>query len=497
MTKSEKGYFKKHANLTGGDKVYLKLFDAIDSQNTYDENKLKEKFKGEQFLKQFSVAKNSLYSQILKSLNQSSISTNSRFELRTNTNNAEILFNKGLIGQALKMISKLKSQAYEIEELDVLLQLIDLEKTILLKSFEDNQSKLDNIHEEELDILSKRKNFIHYQKLFNKSYYLITKFGHLRDKADERHYDKILNSVYMKNEKLADSIMSKIHYCEILLHYNVSKMKYSDAIKFTTRLLGLMEKNRVFMAAHIDKYLSVYQNHILQYFYLAKYNDMEENSKRLLNMLNDKKLKIPERAKIMAIGKLLSIRFVAYINSANFEAGSKIFNEVKDYMNRYNDLVDNSIKIILYNLSSYHNFLLGNYSEALVWINKMLNDPEMKYFTELICNAKWYELLIHYELKNYDYIDNVLKTNKRYLNKNQKFYGIEKIMIKFYNRVVNSDFESEKELFHELLNEVKKVTGKNTVDYGVDYYNITGWVRSKIEGITFKTYLEQGLWQQN
>src|SRR5205085_11548273 len=119
---------------------------------------------------------------------------------------------------------------------------------------------LEEIHREELDIITKRKNYIHYQKLFNKSYYLITKFGHIRNKADERQYNEILNSEHMKNEKLADSTLSEIHFSEILFYYHVSKMQFAEALKCTTKCLGLIESNRTFMAAHIDKYLALYQN---------------------------------------------------------------------------------------------------------------------------------------------------------------------------------------------------------------------------------------------
>jgi hypothetical protein len=40
MTKSDKGYFKKQANPNKGDKIYLRLFDAIDCQPEYDEVKI-------------------------------------------------------------------------------------------------------------------------------------------------------------------------------------------------------------------------------------------------------------------------------------------------------------------------------------------------------------------------------------------------------------------------------------------------------------------------
>ena len=68
LAKSEKRHFKLFASLHTGDKNYLRLFDAIDRQEEYDEARIKIKFQHERFIKQLSRVKNYLYSMILKSM---------------------------------------------------------------------------------------------------------------------------------------------------------------------------------------------------------------------------------------------------------------------------------------------------------------------------------------------------------------------------------------------------------------------------------------------
>lgn len=480
MTKSEKGYFKKHAGFTGSNKIYLKLFDAIDAQKVYDEDQLREKFKGEQFVKQISVAKNNLYSRILRYLNQSAISGNEKFELRTNVNYAEILFNKGLDSQAVKLLAKLKTQAEETEELDILLQLLSLEKTILLKSFADNQKELNELYKEELIILQKRESFISYQQLFNKAYYLLMKFGHIRNKADEKVYKDILNSRYMKDPTLAKTVLAKFYYHQIFIYYTVSNMQPAEALKHTSQCVKLFEKNTALLNAHIDKYLAVYQNHILQYFYLNRFKEIESNSQKLLAILRDKKVNVPERAKITSLGKLYCIRLVALVNSGEFEGAMKMFTEIEKYFNEYKGHIDISITSILYNIIGYLHFVMKDYPEALKWINLLLNDPEMKYFVETTCNARWFELLIHFEMGNYSYIDDVLSSHKRYLDRKARLYGIERLMIQFLTKAVaGSDLNA---LYEELFYDVKTIRyNMSPGDYGIDYYNIYAWSQSKAE----------------
>ncbi len=55
---TEKGYVKKYRAKNRTNPSYLQLFAAIDKQENYDEDQIKNIFKDESFIKQLSVAKN-------------------------------------------------------------------------------------------------------------------------------------------------------------------------------------------------------------------------------------------------------------------------------------------------------------------------------------------------------------------------------------------------------------------------------------------------------
>ena len=59
LTKSEKRYFKLLASrhTIGDENNYVRLFDAIDRQEEYDEESLFKEFKGEAMLNKFSITK--------------------------------------------------------------------------------------------------------------------------------------------------------------------------------------------------------------------------------------------------------------------------------------------------------------------------------------------------------------------------------------------------------------------------------------------------------
>ena len=95
LTVSEKRYVKVFTARYKGDKNYLRLFDAINKQEVYDEAALLKKFRKEKFTRQINYTKNSLYNLILKSLqayHDKSIET----QLSDYSQQVEILYHKGL-----------------------------------------------------------------------------------------------------------------------------------------------------------------------------------------------------------------------------------------------------------------------------------------------------------------------------------------------------------------------------------------------------------------
>ncbi|MGE3653683.1 MAG: hypothetical protein AB7G22_06145, partial [Flavobacteriales bacterium] len=53
LTKSEKRFITLNTQIHKGDKVYLKLLEAIDKQDVYDEKLILRQFKNEAFVNQF------------------------------------------------------------------------------------------------------------------------------------------------------------------------------------------------------------------------------------------------------------------------------------------------------------------------------------------------------------------------------------------------------------------------------------------------------------
>ncbi|HWY33399.1 MAG TPA: hypothetical protein VNX68_02055, partial [Nitrosopumilaceae archaeon] len=146
---SEKRHFKIHSSrhTIGDTNNYSRLFDAIESQQEYDEDAIRRVFEGEVFIRHLPSEKHYLYNHILESLNSFHKEKTFLSRYCNILISIELLYNRGLFDQCLKLIKKAKEEAYSLEKFSVLLIVLRRETIIYIKD-EDAEKLSGNIDEE-------------------------------------------------------------------------------------------------------------------------------------------------------------------------------------------------------------------------------------------------------------------------------------------------------------------------------------------------------------
>ena len=104
LTKSEKRYFKLFSSrhVLGEGNSYVRLFDALDKQKEYDEDRLKRKFQSSRL----DLLKNHLHKNILQSLSDFHANSSANAQIQNLIFQAEILYKKGMTRIADKILLK-------------------------------------------------------------------------------------------------------------------------------------------------------------------------------------------------------------------------------------------------------------------------------------------------------------------------------------------------------------------------------------------------------
>lgn len=134
LSRSEKGYFKKHSQLhvIGESNNYLRLFEAISKQKVYNESRLQKQLNLNS--RQFATVKNYLHRQLLKVLSNFHAGNDPLLEIQEGYQQALILRRKGFLVEAGRRLRRLAKRSGELGHWQILTDILSEERLLVLQS---------------------------------------------------------------------------------------------------------------------------------------------------------------------------------------------------------------------------------------------------------------------------------------------------------------------------------------------------------------------------
>ncbi|HLC82755.1 MAG TPA: hypothetical protein VJI69_02925, partial [Bacteroidia bacterium] len=248
----EKGYFKK--NCGPADQVYVKIFDLINKQTSYNEKEVLKAIRNESVSKNFSVSKRYLYDSILSVLIRYQSQKNIESQLNIDIESIKILFNKGLYDQTEKLLSRAKEVARSYELFHHLLQLLAFEYSF-------NQFKMrdsERLFKEEEEILEQ----LQQVSTGNKWYLKVLAWVQKNDKAKSQQEINEITTLFSSNlSKIDDKTFKGIntfHAANTIYNYSIGNM--NEATNAKIRQLETYITNPKLREVNYKNFLLVYGN---------------------------------------------------------------------------------------------------------------------------------------------------------------------------------------------------------------------------------------------
>ena len=478
LTMQEKRYFKMFATasyMREGQNNYIRLFDAVEKQKEYDEEKIKAKFKGETFIKHLPSEKNYLFSLIQKSLRQYHARANVDVTIKELLIDAEILYEKSLYSHCGKIISKAKKLAYKYERFTFTPEIIRIESRLY------DMKGLDALAEEERVALQKMETINRYRTLSNKTAQMTASAHHLRKKSELESFDKFMSNTLLKNEDKADSFTAKIYFFYINGVYHEMKDDLLKSYNFRKRFVEIMEANPQWMEIHTKNYLPALNNLAISQMALKKFDEMAETIEKIKEI---SKLKNSRDEDIQLVCFIFSsiLGMNLFIKTGEFDAGLAAVKEVEAGLKRFAGKIHKQYEIVFNNSIKYIYFGAGELRKSLQWSNKVINESSPDIRQDIQAMARIFNLILHYELGNTDLIEYIIKSTYRFLLKSQRLYNVESIVLNYLRK--NAYLISQKEIlesFRKLHKELLPLAKDKFEKKAFEEFDIISWLESKIE----------------
>ncbi|MEY3237521.1 MAG: hypothetical protein RI883_1622 [Bacteroidota bacterium] len=495
LTKSEKRFFKLSSSLQSGDKNYLKIFDFIEGQSKYDEENLKNEFKKETFVKHLPSEKNHLYKLILKSLrsfySEQSVSSLLKQEIK----NVEILYNKALYKECEKFVSRAKQMAKDHEKFYYWFELLSWEKKLLEEAYESGEftTNLDALVAEEEVVIAKLRNLAEYQVIYSKINLIFRSGGFTRTKSERKAVEEIADYhlIKGKNTALSTRAASMCYYIKGLCA--ATNRNFDDSFQFFNRTREILDNNPMIKVDSGQRYILTLF-HLLRCYIDSK--DFVKAQELIIDIreLEGKKGFNSTDILVRIFTNSYNLELVLMHAMGEFKKSVELIPEIERLQDEYGEKVSKEQEILLLYNKAYSYFGVGDFKKALSYINTVLNDNEQNLRQDIYSFSRLFNLVLHFELENYDFLEYVIKSTNRYLNKQERSFEVENVCIKHIRKLSKTFQNNEKiiilEKMKDELDDLLKDQNERTV---LEYFNITAWVTSKIYKISFSEAIKAEL----
>jgi hypothetical protein len=488
LSKSEKRFFKMTSALQSGDKNYLKIFDVIDKQEEYDEEALKKDFKKETFIKHLPSEKNHLYRLILKSLRsfhgEQSISSILKQEIK----NVEILYNKALYKECEKFVARAKGMAADYEKFYYWFELISWQKRLLEEAYEEGEftTNLDELIEEEETVIAKLRNLAEYQIVYSKINLIFRSGGFTRNEAERKIVEDIADYhlIKGKNTAISTRAASMCYYIKGLCA--ATNRNYDDSFQFFNRTREILDNNPKIKEDSAQRYVMTLF-HLLRCYIDNK--DFDQARQMIVDLRN-----LGEQKSFSSTDISIKIFSNSYNQELNllhkmgeFEKSVELISEIDKKTSLIREKISKEQELLFLYNKAYSFFGVGEFKKALSYLIEVLNDNEQNLRQDIYSFSRLLNLIIHFELENYDYLEYVIKSTNRYLSKYEKDYKIEDVLIKNIRKLSKSLNQIVQiEIFEEMKKEVEKLLKDHHEQVLLEYFDINAWINSKLNKTKFQ-----------
>lgn len=417
LTPSEKRYFQLFASITEGEKNYLLVFEEMDKMTEYNESIIKKKYKDRKLAKNLTFEKLYLQKMILKALRN--YHSNDETSYVTHFADVEILMEKGipeLLEPLLKKYKKLTEEKDQWVE-HLLFCRYEYKNAARMQDslwFEKNleaYSKHDAAAIEQLQISSYLKNNYNLMILLMR-----------RDKfSNPQHTKKLIDTVFnKKNYEELKPKLNKPNAFHLNLVYNTYLTlsgQMNEALQFGKKELQKVYDHDDFKQVGIANYLLFANNHAKNALTNGMFSEGIYHANKMYEVLNRKENITKNVVVKPNVMNWFEIIIMANTLSGNFQAALNFCTDNKNQIAELGKVGGKEFRLLYSYYKGLSAFGLGRYNETLDSIGDVKDIMQDTILVSEVHLVPILYIMAHLELESFQYLENFLRSTKRYYSK--------------------------------------------------------------------------------
>ncbi len=485
LTPNEKRYFKIFAKQHGEESTpkYVDLFEAMDRLEKFDLEKLAELIEDKRILKFLNQEKKYLKEKLLDALRIFRGAKSVDSQLNRLLEDQAILYEKGLFSKSQRQLAKAKKLAQTFDRFATLVDILTTERKLAMElTTHDQEKQVLLISDEQRVALENLENVTRFQGLWHTLLAQFRKEG----QGEKTELPAILSDPSIIG--LLSDLENARSFSAKHLFYSCNSMaalidgKLARAAEMYEALILHWNAQRDWMEEEPRQYMLVLSNYLNVQHKLGIYSSFPEVLKEI------KQIKIENFAsEAEAFQNIAQLELLYCLNDGIFQDSKESVFQVEEFlkvgMAKYADKINAARRLSIYHNMMLAKFFLEDWRGANAWRAKIEKDEDAKKVRrEIYGFAKIMQLIIQYELGDYEWIRNLFRNHIRSLEREDRLSEFYEVVLRGIHRLATlSDDLPKRPILEQIKNDISgifEIKDESNIFGGVE---IQKWVSFKLD----------------
>ncbi len=414
---------------------YIVLYKIINKQPLIDLNEAKKTFFQKKPTSTFNTAVNYLLNVILTILSQLRTEQDSYYKLFHMLMNAKVLYEKSIYSECFQLISRIQCEAEKFENFSILLtaQRLELEYLLTLDFLDLSEQELLNKQLKIKETMKKIQKINEHSFLYELLRHRTLHKGNVRSiKQKQELNDLVISEMSIVSSTGVENFETQKNHLLFQANYLICVGDYKSALNSFYELNSFFEKNMHLLSNPPIYYLNTLEGVLDNLRTIKKYEAMDYFICKLENLQNPS-LYFKMQVKFIAF----FYRTVPFIDGGKYTVAKQMLIDIKSELFSNINLLTPLRKFQLLLNSSIIYLGSNDLSTARKYITQITGEKD-NISKPLLRTTRLINLIIMYELHEFDFIDYEIRSLKREIKNSENAYQIEQILIKVLNYFINN-----------------------------------------------------------
>lgn len=490
LSKSERKKITSIIRVNDNTADYVDLYRLIDKNPSNNLQEIKEQFLNKRPTAAFNTSVNYLFDTLLNILSQLRIDQDSYFNLFNLLMNVKVLYEKSIYHECFQLLTKVQNEALKYENFFLLLiaQKMELDYLLILDFPDVTEQELLSKQFKINDTLKKIRKINEHASLYELLKYRILHKGTVRSSKQKHDLtDLVVSEMSIVSNSGFENFEIQKNHKLFQSYYLINVGDYKSALNSFYELNNTFEINRHLLSNPPIYYLSTIEgileslrtikNYEEMSYFISKLRDIESSSFHF---------------KIQVQCIIFLYTLFPLLDCGKFDEAKILVNSNKEEIYDKMSLLIATRMVQLSLCTAIVYLGTKEFIKARKIISKILIGEKSFLSLPLFRTLRLINLMVLYELSEFDYIDSEVRSMKREIQNSEKNYQIELFMLKLFNKPIDNLSKKDRDLLW-LKTESKLIEYQNDKFelQLLRVFDFTAWIESKIKRIPLSIILKE------